>query len=84
MKIDQTVVEVVIFMQSSRIEGKLHLPSGGRLTDYLALGERKFVPITDAAIFIIPGNELMYSVPFLSINKDFIIYIFPKKQDIKI
>ncbi|MBU2063497.1 MAG: hypothetical protein KKF93_03790 [Candidatus Omnitrophica bacterium] len=83
MKIDQTVVEVVIFMQNSRVEGKLHLPSGGRLTDYLALAERKFLPITDAAIFIIPGNELLYSVPFLSINKDFIIYSFLKKQGIK-
>lgn len=80
MKVDQTVVEVVIFMQNSRVEGKLHLPSGGRLTDYLALAERKFLPVTDAKIFGHPDNELRYSVPFLSVNKDFIIYIFLKSQ----
>ncbi len=79
MKIDQMLVEVVVFMSGSRVEGKIHLPSGGRLTDYLALAERKFIPITEAKIFIIPGNELLYTVPFLSLNKDFIICIFPKE-----
>ncbi len=73
-------IEVVIFMQNSRMEGKLHLPSGGRLTDYLALAERKFLPITEAKIFLMPNNELLYSVPFLSLNKDFIVYIFPKNE----
>jgi hypothetical protein len=80
MKIDQAIVEVVIFTHNSRVEGKLHLPSGGRLTDYLALAERKFIPITDAKIFLMPGNQLLYAVPFLSLNKDFIIYIFPKLE----
>jgi len=80
MKVDQTIVEVVIFMQNSRVEGQLHLPSGGRLTDYLALAERKFLPVTDARIFGLPDNELRYNVPFLSINKDFILYIFLKGQ----
>ncbi len=78
MKVKQSEVEVVIFIQNSRIEGKMHLPAGGRLTDYLTLVERKFIPITDARIFLMPGNELLYSVPFANINKDFIVYIFPK------
>ena len=80
MKVEQAEIEVVIFMQNSRVEGKLHLPSGGRLTDYLALAERKFIPITDSKIFLMPNNELLYTVPFLSLNKDFIIYIFPKSE----
>jgi len=80
MKVDQAAIEVVIFMQNSRVEGKLHLPAGGRLTDYLALAERKFIPITNAKIFLVPGNELVYTVPFLSLNKDFIVYIFPKEN----
>lgn len=80
MKVDQAEIEVVIFMQNSRVEGKLHLPAGGRLTDYLALAERKFIPITFAKIFLMPGNELIYTVPFLSLNKDFIVYIFPKEE----
>lgn len=79
MKVEQAEVIVTIFMQGSRVEGKLHLPAGGRLTDYLALAERKFIPITDAKIFLMPTNELVYTVPFLSLNKDFIIYIFPKQ-----
>lgn len=79
MKVEQTTIEVIIFMHNSRLEAKLHVPSGGRLTDYLALAERKFIPITDAKIFLLPSNELLYSIPFASINKDFIIYIFPKK-----
>ncbi|MBI4845234.1 MAG: hypothetical protein HY810_01975 [Candidatus Omnitrophica bacterium] len=78
MKVEQTEIEVVIFVQNSRVEGKVHLPSGGRLTDYLALAERKFIPITDAKVYLVPGNELIYSISFLSLNKDFILYIFPK------
>ncbi|MFH1459095.1 MAG: hypothetical protein ABIG64_01805 [Candidatus Omnitrophota bacterium] len=78
MKVSQTEVEVTIFMQNSRIEGKIHLPEQGRLTDYLALVERKFIPVTNASIYLIPSNELLYSVDFLSLNKDFIICIFPK------
>lgn len=80
MKVEQSVVEVIVFMSNSRVEGKLHLPAGGRLTDYLALAERKFLPVTDAKIFLVPDNELIYTVPFLSLNKDFIVYIFPKKD----
>jgi len=78
MKVEQSEIEVVIFTQNSRVEGRLHLPSGGRLTDYLALAERKFIPVTEAKIFMVLGNELLYTVPFLSLNKDFIVYIFPK------
>ncbi|MBU4477942.1 MAG: hypothetical protein KKH34_02495 [Candidatus Omnitrophica bacterium] len=83
MKVEQSVIEVVISVQNSRIEGNMHLPSGGRLTDYLALPERKFIPLTEAKIFSIPGNELLYVVPFLSLNKAFIIYIFPKDKEEK-
>ena len=80
MKVEQSEIEVTIFMQNSRVEGKLHLPSGGRLTDYMALAERQFVPVTDAKIYIVPTNELLYSVSFLSLNKDFIVFIFPKEK----
>ncbi len=80
MKVEQSEIEVTIFMQNTRIEGKLHLPSGGRLTDYMALAERQFVPVTDAKIYTVPSNELLYTVSFLSLNKDFIAFIFPKEN----
>lgn len=80
MKVEQSVIEVTIFMQDSRVEGKLHLPAGGRLTDYLALAERQFVPVTDAKIYLVPSNELIYTVSFISLNKDFIVFIFPKDK----
>jgi hypothetical protein len=83
MKVEQTEIEVIIYMQNSRVEGKLHLPSGGRLSDYMELAERQFVPVTDAKIYTVPTNELLYSVSFLSLNKDFIVFIFPKEHQIK-
>ena len=66
-------------MQNFRIEGKIHLPEKGRLTDYLALVERKFIPVTQASIYLVPSNELLHSVDFLSLNKDSVIFIFPKQ-----
>ncbi len=80
MKVEQLIVEVNIFIPGTRIEGKLHLPPGGRLTDYLALVERKFIPVTDAKVYYMPANDLMYSIAFMSVNKDAIVYIFPKGQ----
>lgn len=83
MKVEQSEIEVTIFMQNTRVEGKLHLPSGGRLTDYMALAERQFVPVTDAKIYVVATNELLYTVSFLSLNKDFIVFIFPKEHQVK-
>jgi len=80
MRVEQSVLEVVIFMSTIRVEGKLHMPAGGRLTDYLALAERKFVPLTDAQVFLLPGNQLLHTIPFVSLNKDFIVFIFPKEN----
>ena len=78
MKVEQTLVSVVIFTENNRVEGKLHLPAGGRLTDYLALAERKFLPLTDVQIYHLPTNEKLYDVAFANVNKDLVSFIFPK------
>ncbi|MCM8813890.1 MAG: hypothetical protein NC924_08165 [Candidatus Omnitrophica bacterium] len=78
MKIEQSIETVVILMANARLEGNLHMPAGGRLTDYLALAERKFIPLTEVKIFSHPGETVLYSVPFANVNKDSILLLFPK------
>jgi hypothetical protein len=56
---------------------------GGRLTDFLntkglgAEGE-VFIPVTDASIYNISDDSLIHYTPFLNVNKDKILFIFPQ------
>ncbi len=83
MRTEQNEVEAKIFLRDCWIEGMVHLPQGGRLTDYLALAERQFIPVTNARVFRYPGDELLHEVAFLNVNKNSIQYIFPKLEQTK-
>lgn len=75
--------KVVIFLLNDiKIIGTLHLPVGGRLTDYLnqkglSAKEEKFVPLTDASIYKQKEEKVLYNTSFMSINKEHISFLFP-------
>ena len=75
--------KVVLFLSNDiKVIGDLHLPIGGRLTDYLNQGDLTakgecFLPLTDAHIYKQSEDVLLYQTPFISINKEHISFIFP-------
>lgn len=79
LKVEKEKVDVVIYTQHHRIEGTIHPHPSTRLTDFMNITTGSgFIPITDAKIYSLPDERLLYSVDFLNINKNYIIMIFPK------
>lgn len=73
--------EVIIFTQSHRVEGEIHLYPSGRLTDFMqAKTEYGFIAVTNAEIYPLGGENPLYSVGFISLNRNFIVMIFPKSE----
>lgn len=72
-------IHVTIQTLSHRIEGVVHARRGDRLKDELNT-EEKFLAVTDVVIFGKDNNE-EFTVPFLAIHRNNIIWIFPTSGD---
>lgn len=70
-------VRVVIATSVYRIEGEMYVLSGSRLTDALNSKAKDFFAITDAKIYDLQSNELLYEPTYLAVNRDAITVIFP-------
>lgn len=71
-------IEVIIYLEHCKIRGIVHLPPGGRLSDFINVASRQFIPISDAIVeSITPGVEWSYKVEFLNLNKNYIVSMFP-------
>lgn len=79
MRIDKEKVEVVIYLSNCKIEGTIHIPQGGRLTDFINVPNKSFIPVTNAKITSTDKtNQFTYNVKLLQVNKAFIQTLFPK------
>ncbi|MFH1957717.1 MAG: hypothetical protein ABIJ15_04500 [bacterium] len=76
-------VEVIIYLRNCKINGAVFLPPEGRVSDFINSPVRQFIPITDAKIKSISGDDWFYEVKFLNLNKNEIVTIFPKEAFIK-
>ena len=70
-------IDVIIYLRNCKIKGKMFLPPGGRVSDYINSPVRQFIPVTDAEIDSISGDKWSYRVKFLNLNKNTIVTIFP-------
>lgn len=73
--------EVVILTGNYRINGKISLPPGGRLTDYI-LASEKFVVVTDAEVMHQDGT-VMLTTTFMNVNREKIEAIMPVDLAVK-
>lgn len=78
--ISREAVKVIIFVPSCRIEGNIHLPHSGRISDFLASQTKKFFPVTEAKVFsTMPRSEkFIYKTPFMTVNKRYVITLIPR------
>lgn len=70
-------VRVVIATQMYRIEGEVYVLSGSRLTDALNSKAKDFFALTDAKVFSLETDELLYEPAYLAVNRDAISMVFP-------
>ncbi len=69
-------VEVHIQTSIHRIHGYVHVRPDDRIKDEINQNER-FLAVTDATIFSLTGEEIL-KTDFLAVNREQIIWMFPK------
>jgi hypothetical protein len=71
-------VEVQIQTSIHRIHGYVHVRPDDRIKDEINQNER-FLAVTDATIFALTGEEIL-KTDFLAVNREQIIWMFPKSD----
>lgn len=70
--------EVVIFTRNHKIEGEMYLLMDSRMSDELNVRVREFLPVTNAKVFTLNGDSLLYTTDFITINKHSIDLVLTK------
>lgn len=73
-------VKVTIATTMYRIEGEIHVLSGSRLTDALNSKVKDFLVVTDAKVYDITGNQLLFEPSYLAIGRKSITFVFPMEE----
>ena len=80
VKIEKEQKPIVAYTYHYKIKGKVFTPPGSRLSDFISgIRQKKFIPVADAVITDIFGNEICRS-KFLELNKDEIIFLLPQDE----
>ena len=79
MKIEREEREVVAILDNFRIEGTIHLPPGGRISDFFNIPKTSMV-MTKARVFLHRDNQLLYRIGFIVLNRELIKGIFPQDE----
>lgn len=70
-------MRVVMCTHSHWIEGDMYVLPGSRLTDHVNVKAKDFFPVTDAKIYDLSADKILYSVSYVAVNRDDIAMIFP-------
>jgi len=69
-------IPVIILAGGYRVEGEMHVAPGGRLLDEINK-ERDFLPLTNATIYDVTGEEPIDTLEFLAVNKALTVMVAP-------
>ena len=81
-KVPKKPAEAIIYTKNFMISGIVHILPNERLTDLLDSSSKVFIPITDATIYSITDHRVVGRTSFLSLNKNEIVIIYPKEDDL--
>jgi hypothetical protein len=70
-------VRVMIVTNGFRIEGDFHVLAGSRLTDALNSKAKEYFAITDAKVYGIGEDQVLFTPPYVAVNRASIACIFP-------
>ena len=80
MYTNKDTVKVMIVTDMFRIEGLLHVLAGSRLTDALNSKTKDFLAVTQAKIFFLADEKLVYEPEYIAVNRDSIACMFPLEE----
>ena len=70
-------IRVVLVVDQWRIEGLMHVLSQSRLTDALNSKSKDFLAVTEAKVYDVMTNKLLFQAEWLDVNRMSISVIFP-------
>ncbi|TLM64781.1 MAG: hypothetical protein FDZ70_11350 [Actinobacteria bacterium] len=70
-------VKVAVMTDRLRIEGTMHVLAGSRVTDALNSKAKDFIAFTDAAVFSLIDDRLLYEPEYVAVNREAIAALFP-------
>jgi hypothetical protein len=79
--ISKRPVQAVVQTETQQIIGKIHVTPSERLKDELN-GSDQFIALTDAVIYNLEGVE-QYRCHFLTLNRNFVIWVIPEEDLIR-
>lgn len=81
LRIPKERKEVVIFTRNHKIEGEIYLLMDSRISDELNVRVREFIPVTNARVFSLNGDSLLYTADFVTVNKHAIDLVLSKQNE---
>lgn len=72
---DESKTRVTILTANYRVKGNINLLPGARVTDYMTEA-KGFIAVTDAEVWEVVGR-LVFTAPFINVNRDHIQIIAP-------
>lgn len=70
--------EVVVFTRNHKIEGEMYLLMDSRISDELNVRVKEFIPVTNAKVYTLSGDSLLYTTDFITVNKHSIDMVLTK------
>ena len=82
LTIQKDAHQAVIYLNNYRIAGTVHLPVGGRLSDFINsnVAENPFIPLTGVSVYSAEGNELLFTSDFLAVHRSNISFLTIDKK----
>lgn len=77
--VDKVSGRVIILTDINKIEGNIHNYPSLRLSDLLNSPD-KFIPVTNAVIYDLDGEQELYQADFISLNKSIIRIVMETKR----
>ncbi|MBU0680551.1 MAG: hypothetical protein KKD73_03925 [Proteobacteria bacterium] len=81
IQVEKEKFRAVIFTESLKVEGTIHLLPQERMTDYMEETEKTFIPVTYAIVSSIITGEVLHTTEFLSLNKNEVTVICPIESE---
>lgn len=85
MKKPKEALGVVIICEMFKIVGDVHLTENTRLSDMLNMDTSKkdFVPVTNARVYSINEDKLLYTKEFMLVNRQYVLTVFVEESSLK-
>jgi hypothetical protein len=81
-KVEKLASNAIIYTKSFLITGTVHILPHERLTELLDSTNKTFIPVTDATIYTVADHRIVGRTKFLSLNKNEIVIVYPKDEDL--